>query len=137
MNILRAIFLLGTLLILFASFQTKDTSASNKTDTVKFTTPAGKPIAPTTLPAICAEPPFKGGEELIYTVHYGFIPGGAASLKVTEEKFGGILDVFHAVGEGRTTGLAHTIYNVRDIYESYFKIDSNLPLKNYPQCYRG
>ena len=85
-----------------------------------------------TKPPICPileTPAFRNGEELNYLIHYGIITGGTASITLKTEKFGG-MDVFHAVGKGQTTGLAKKLFHVLDIYESYFDINSNLPLKS-------
>jgi hypothetical protein len=91
-------------------------------------TPAMTPI---TLP-----PAFKDGEELNYLLHYGFITGGEASINLKVEKFGG-MDVFHAVAKGKTTGLANKIFKVLDIYESFFDIKYNVPLKSIRNISEG
>jgi hypothetical protein len=90
-------------------------------------------------PSICPidlDPAFKDGEELNYWIHYGLIKGGVASITLKVDKFGG-MDVFHAVAKGQTTGFAYTLFKVVDIYESYFDINSNLPLKSIRNITEG
>jgi hypothetical protein len=71
---------------------------------------------------------FQHGELLTFRVHYGIITGGEAKISANET----ILNnktVYHAVIEGKTTGLIDKIYRVNDIYESFFDPESNLPDK--------
>jgi hypothetical protein len=80
------------------------------------------------LPEILPETAFKDGEELNYILHYGFINGGAATIKVENAKINDI-NVLHASAIAKTTGIADKLFRVVDIYESYFTIDKNLPVK--------
>jgi hypothetical protein len=68
---------------------------------------------------------FKKGEKLEYTVHYGFIDAGIATIEVKNEnhQFEG-RDVFHVVGKGKSKGAFDWFFKVRDTYESY--IDAEL-----------
>jgi hypothetical protein len=135
MNSFRVVPVLLVVLIMSSSFQTKDTASPPTNTEAKKDKPAGPDLAPSGQPLASTKLPpikvasFKDGEELIYTLHYGIITAGSASVKINEEKFGGQMDVFHAVGEGKTTGLANKLFKVLDIYESYFDINSNLPIK--------
>jgi len=98
------------------------------------------PVQPPTKVPLCPilpTPAFKDGEELKYLIHYGFITGGEASIKLKTEKFGGALDVFHAIAQGKTTGLAGKLFHVFDVYESYFDINSNFPIKSIRDITEG
>ena len=74
------------------------------------------------------EPVFLDGERLTFRVHYGFITGGEAKITVNKTMLNG-KDVFHAVVEGKTTGLIDKVYKVNDVYESFFNPETNLPDK--------
>lgn len=74
------------------------------------------------------EMPYRAGEKVNYYIHYGFISGGVASLKIVEDTIFG-KDVLYAVLSGRTTGVADAIYKVRDYYRSYIDPATGLPLK--------
>ncbi|MBP1675349.1 MAG: hypothetical protein H6Q24_1487 [Bacteroidetes bacterium] len=67
------------------------------------------------------------GEKVKYTVHYGIVQGGIASLELKADTFKG-KDVWHSVFVGKTTGMADAIFRVYDIYESYFEPGSGLPV---------
>ncbi len=70
---------------------------------------------------------FKAGEDLSYTVKYGFVKGGEARFYVTDTIING-QQANHIVVGGRTTGIADLIFKVRDSYESYVDKDSQLSL---------
>ncbi len=70
---------------------------------------------------------FKVGEKLIYTVKYGLIKGGEASLTLDLYKSPGDNYYYHAKAIAYTTGLAAAIATIYDIYESYFDLQSGLP----------
>lgn len=76
-----------------------------------------------------SELPYKSGEQLIYSMYYGFINGGSAGLYVRESVING-KKVFHAKALARTEGLTDKLYKVRDVYESYFDIETGLPVKS-------
>lgn len=75
------------------------------------------------------ELPFKPGEQLVYSMHYGFINGGSAGLYVREAVING-KKVFHAKALAKTEGLTDRLYKVRDVYESYFDPNTGLPIKS-------
>ena len=79
---------------------------------------------------------FKAGENLTYQIRYGFIVGGITTLSLADTVHDG-RKVFHAVAIGQTTGMANTIYNVRDIYESWFDTETNLPCKQIRDIKEG
>ncbi len=74
------------------------------------------------------EKPFRPGEKLTYSVKFGPIVGGHATLMLKSSYYDGRL-VYHARGEGKTVGLAEKLYSVRDIFESYFDFNTILPYK--------
>jgi hypothetical protein len=104
------------------------------------TTPPAQPAAqkpPTPITPINSFPAFMEGEELNYTLHYGFIKAGEAKITLTKEFFGNAFDVFHASAKANTTGLAKKLFPVVDIYESFFDINSNLPIKSIRNIKEG
>ncbi|PQJ16373.1 DUF3108 domain-containing protein [Aureicoccus marinus] len=62
---------------------------------------------------------FKAGEWLKFRIHYGIFNASFATLQLKNDSIDTI-PVFHAVGKGRTTGLARLFFKVDDVYESYF-----------------
>ncbi len=79
---------------------------------------------------------FKPGEQLDYEMSYGWITGGVASLRLEETQFMG-KDVYHVKAVGKTIGVAHTIYHVRDSYESYFDPETGKPYKSVMNLREG
>jgi hypothetical protein len=79
---------------------------------------------------------FKPGEVLNYEMSYGWIKGGEASLNLQQVNFQG-KDAYHVRAEGRTTGIAHTLYNVKDVYESYFDPQTGMPYKSVMNLKEG
>jgi len=71
---------------------------------------------------------FKDGETLKYLVHYGFIDGGYAMLKLTDFEMNG-KKYFHAIASGYSTGLADKLFKVRDVYETFVDKETDLPVK--------
>jgi len=80
--------------------------------------------------------PYLSGESLKYLMHYGWIDGGEASLSLKKERLNS-KDVYHAKAVGKTIGIAHTIYHVIDIYESWFDINTGLPYKSLMDITEG
>lgn len=72
---------------------------------------------------------FKVDEELKYTVKYGLIKGGEASLKIKIVPVG-YTYYYHAKAVAKTTGLAAKVATIYDIYESYINITTGYPLKS-------
>lgn len=79
---------------------------------------------------------FKAGEILTYQIRYGIIVGGITTLSLNEEDYNQ-KSVFHAVAVGQTTGMANTLYGVKDIYESWFDKTTNLPYKQVRSIKEG
>lgn len=80
--------------------------------------------------------PFKEGENLKYIMSYGWIDGGEASLGIEKVQFEG-KQVYHVKSVGKTIGIAHSIYHVKDIYESWFDINTGLPYKSLMDLTEG
>ena len=79
---------------------------------------------------------YKPGEVLNYEMSYGWIKGGEASLNLQQVNFQG-KSAYYVKAVGKTTGIAHTLYNVRDIYESYFDPISGKPYKSVMNLREG
>ncbi|MGM0376900.1 MAG: DUF3108 domain-containing protein [Bacteroidota bacterium] len=79
---------------------------------------------------------YKPGEELIYSLKYGFIKGGKARLLVKDTTLFGE-DVHHVIASGRTVGMADAIYKVRDKYESFIDPATDLPVKSIRNIREG
>ncbi len=79
---------------------------------------------------------FQGGEKLAYSVTYSFFSAGIAYITVEDTTMAN-KKVMHLKMEGVTTGLADVIYKVRDIYESYTDIETDLPVKAIRNIHEG
>jgi hypothetical protein len=79
---------------------------------------------------------FKSGESLTYQIRYGFIVAGLATLSLNESVYNE-KPVFHARTIAETTGLADKLYGVKDIYESWFDKNTNLPYKQVRDIHEG
>ena len=71
---------------------------------------------------------FNSGEELFYTLRYGPVHGGNATLSLNLTEYNNN-EVFHALVHAKTVGLTDKIFDVEDIYESYFDTETCLPYK--------
>jgi hypothetical protein len=80
--------------------------------------------------------PFLSGEKLTYQVKYGFLVGGITTFTLSDTIYKS-KPVFHARAIGQTSGLANTIYGVKDIYESWFDKNSTLPYKQIRNIKEG
>ena len=80
--------------------------------------------------------PFNPGEQIFYTFKVGPITGGEGSL-ILRQTTNGNKVVFHAVAEGKTIGLTDKLFNVTDIYESYFDLNTLLPEKTIRNITEG
>ena len=81
------------------------------------------------IPVFCSgqEFAYQTGEKASYTVHYGVIQGGVASLELYQDTFRG-KETWHSVFIGRTTGVADALFRIKDIYESHIDPVSELPV---------
>ncbi len=71
---------------------------------------------------------FKPGEYLEFSIHYGPIVGGKAIATLEQTPLNN-QEEYHAKMIARSAGLADLLYNVEDIYESYFNPVTGLPSK--------
>lgn len=77
-------------------------------------------------PVMLKERPFLPGERLTYTVKFGPIIGGEASLVLRQTVYNRQV-VYHSRAEGKTIGLAEKLYRVKDVFESYFDTKTGQP----------
>ncbi len=69
---------------------------------------------------------FVAGERLKYKIYYGFINGGVAVLEVRKGEHKGRV-AHHLYLNGKTQGIANTLYNVDDTYESFTDTATDWP----------
>jgi hypothetical protein len=79
---------------------------------------------------------FIAGEKLTFQLKYGFISAGIATLNLSKETYQR-KPVIHSSTIVQTTGLADKIYRVKDIYESWFDHETNLPYKQISNVKEG
>lgn len=79
---------------------------------------------------------YYGGEELVFTLNYGFVTGGKGYLTVKDTMINNV-KVQHVVGRGETVGLADVLYKIRDRYESYIDEKTQLPVKAVRSIHEG
>lgn len=72
---------------------------------------------------------FAPGEKLKYQIHYGFIRGGEAVLEVRDGLYEG-KPANHLYLNGKTIGIASTLYEVDDTYQSYIDPENGWPYKS-------
>lgn len=72
--------------------------------------------------------PFKSGESLIYSIRYGPIHGGEATVKLKLVKYKGDT-LYNAKVLAKTVGIADKLFKVREYYESFFDPKSIKPVK--------
>ncbi|MCX6255925.1 MAG: DUF3108 domain-containing protein [Bacteroidia bacterium] len=79
---------------------------------------------------------YKIGEKVIYTIQYGLITAGTASLELKSDTFNG-KEVWHSKLLARTTGMAEAFFKVLDIYESFIDPVTELPVKSIRNIREG
>jgi Protein of unknown function (DUF3108). len=79
---------------------------------------------------------YQPGEKVNYTIHYGLINGGVATLELRKDTFSG-KEVWHSYMEARTTGMADALFRVKDIYESFLNPVTELPVKSIRNISEG
>lgn len=67
---------------------------------------------------------------------YGIITGGRAVLSVRDTVFNG-RKVQHLIGAAHTVGVADALYKIRDKYESFVDIKTDLPVKSIRNIREG
>lgn len=68
--------------------------------------------------------PYISGEKLVYVAHFGWINAGEAVFTISDSVFEG-QELYHAVAKAYTIGVADKIFEVRDVYESFFRPENN------------
>ena len=76
------------------------------------------------------------GEKITYTIQYGIITGGNATLELTSDSIDG-KEVWHSKLLARTTGIADAFFKVLDIYESFINPSTELPVKSIRNIHEG
>lgn len=79
---------------------------------------------------------YQPGERVSYTIHYGVITGGIATLDLKREMLDG-KEVWHSKMMAKTTGVADAVFKVLDIYESYIDPVTELPIKSVRNIREG
>src|SRR4030042_2531366 len=79
---------------------------------------------------------YHSGEQLRYTIRYGFVHGGEASTTLKLLDYDG-KTLFHARVLAQSTGIADKLFSVTDIYESYFDPHTCLPHKTIRNIKEG
>jgi hypothetical protein len=79
---------------------------------------------------------YTAGEKFAYTVQYGLITGGRATIELTSETMDG-KEVWHSRLMAKTTGIADAFFKVIDIYESYMDPSTELPVKSVRNIHEG
>jgi hypothetical protein len=74
------------------------------------------------------EKPYKNGEKLVYSIKFGPIVGGIASISIKQVNYSNMI-VYHSIAQGKTIGIAEKLYSVKDVFESYFDVSTGLPFK--------
>lgn len=69
---------------------------------------------------------FDVGEWFKFRIHYGLVNAGYATLEIKEATRSG-KKVFHAVGNGYTTGMTKFFFKVTDDYQSFFDKKTGQP----------
>ncbi len=71
---------------------------------------------------------FNDGEKLSYALKFGPIHGGNAYLDLNVTDYNN-KKVYHAVATAKSVGVTDRLFKVKDIYESYFDMNTCLPYK--------
>lgn len=70
---------------------------------------------------------FNTGEYLRYSISYGFLDAGTASLYVDLFK-DGPTDIYHVSALAETSKLAQKAFTIHDIYESFIDVKTGMPI---------
>jgi len=79
---------------------------------------------------------YKPGEKVTYTIQYGPVTAGNATLELTNDTFN-MRDVWHSKLSARTTGMAEALFKVLDIYESDIDPSTELPVRSIRNIHEG
>jgi hypothetical protein len=79
---------------------------------------------------------YKVGEKVTYTIQYGFITAGTATLELKSDTFN-FREVWHSKIAAKTTGMAEALFKLLDIYESFVDPATELPVKSIRNIHEG
>ncbi len=79
---------------------------------------------------------YKVGENINYTIQYGIITAGVASLELKSDTLNG-KEVWHSKISAKTTGMAEALFKLIDIYESFIDPVTELPVKSIRNIREG
>lgn len=68
--------------------------------------------------------PYIAGERLVYIAHFGWLNAGTATFLINDSTLEN-QNLYHAVAQANTIGVADRIFEVRDVYESFFRPENN------------
>lgn len=68
--------------------------------------------------------PYISGEKLVYVAHMGWLNAGTATLTIRDTVFEN-QKLTRAIAQAKTIGLADKLFEVRDVYESFFNPENN------------
>lgn len=80
--------------------------------------------------------PFIPGESLRFSIKFGPITGGFATVRLSQTYYSGKV-AFHSVARGKTTGVTDVLFNVEDLFISYFNPENCLPYKSIRDITEG
>jgi hypothetical protein len=80
--------------------------------------------------------PFRAGERLVYELRYGPIVGGRAHLNLKKTSYKG-KTAYYAEAKAVSVGLVDRLFNIEDIYASYFDPVTNLPYMAIRDIHEG
>jgi hypothetical protein len=79
---------------------------------------------------------YQPGEKVHYTIRYGVVTAGVATLELKSDTFSG-KEVWHSAMVARTTGISDALFKIKDIYESYINPETELPVKSIRNIHEG
>lgn len=79
---------------------------------------------------------YQSGEQLKYSLNYGFITGGYATFTVNDSVLNGI-HTNHLVMKGKSSGILEALYKIRDKYSSFIDVETDQPVKSIRDIREG
>lgn len=73
--------------------------------------------------------PFQVGETLQYSISYGLLDVGTATMRINLG-YNGDSPAYFVRAEARTSAAANKLFTIYDVYESYIDITTGLPIKS-------
>lgn len=80
---------------------------------------------------------FEIGEKLIFSVSYGIISAGEASLEIKEHSFKDSIPTYRILSKAKTNSFFDKIFKVRDEIESIWRIDDLVTLQFTKKLHEG